>query len=398
MPVDIIEMFWGCKACNGENKGRFKECQTCGRPREEDSPEWMPDDVSPMAAVKDLTLLTKFKGGEDWSCKFCGSSQFRVDMSCAQCGARQDGSMSEPAPPKEEPPLMEQPKTRRKVPPPPPPRLPIRVIGEREYSSDAIPMRRFPYHYPGIAIGVALLGVLFYFIFRSKVVEASVSSTAWHRGIVVERRIIIRDEGWNSPDDAFNLVDQGSRIHHYDKVVSGSHTEHYTDREACGQTCRTVKGSCRTTSRNCVSQKNGSARCTGGDRVCDPDRNECTTKYCNVSKTRTVTDYTDVPRYQTWYSWNAWRWRPNRTVTANGVDNPHWPGDIELGLNENCRDGETERLGSREETYTVNFLGVDSEKYPYNPPSEGEFSTFKVGGRYQVRVRLGSVVEVLPIK
>src|SRR5574338_1281204 len=97
MPTDIIEMFWGCLVCNGENLGRHKTCQNCGKPRTEDSPEWMPDDVSPMAAVKEPALLQKFEAGADWSCRFCGSSQFRADGNCAQCGSPQGETVAKAA-------------------------------------------------------------------------------------------------------------------------------------------------------------------------------------------------------------------------------------------------------------------------------------------------------------
>jgi len=65
MPVDIIEMFWGCTTCNAKNLGRHKTCENCGAPRTDKSPEWMPGDTSPMAAVKDPALLRKFNAGAD---------------------------------------------------------------------------------------------------------------------------------------------------------------------------------------------------------------------------------------------------------------------------------------------------------------------------------------------
>jgi hypothetical protein len=53
--------------------------------------------------------------------------------------------------------------------------------------------------------------------------------------------------------------------------------------------------------------------------------------------------YVQVPRYQTKYYYNIWRWTPSRDVTASGEDhNTYWP-EVELG--------ENEREGQRTEAY-----------------------------------------------
>ena len=90
---EIIEMFWGCLSCQApRNRGRFKECERCGAPRTPDSPEYMPDDIQAAPTVEEPELLRKFEAGADWKCRYCGSSAFRTDGCCAQCGSPQGES------------------------------------------------------------------------------------------------------------------------------------------------------------------------------------------------------------------------------------------------------------------------------------------------------------------
>lgn len=95
MVYDIIEMLWECNKCRSENKGRHKYCQTCGAAREDNCREWLPDDISSMAAVTDDNLLHKFEGGEDWHCGYCGKTTFNVDRICQDCGAERDDNVEE---------------------------------------------------------------------------------------------------------------------------------------------------------------------------------------------------------------------------------------------------------------------------------------------------------------
>lgn len=403
MPTDIVEMFWGCLSCKADNKGRFKTCQNCGAPRTSASPEWMPDDVSPMAAVRDADLLHKFKGGEDWKCKYCGSSQYRVDGSCAQCGSEQGDStgakVSEridnaPKPevtpdpfPKKTPPRKEAPKT------------PLPVAADSPDLEEPLPFLPRWRPSPGLiwgVLGTLLVGTILYFVFRTKIVDASVSSVSWERAVAVERYKVWVREGWDPDFQAFDIHNEGQRIHHYDHVRVGSHTEHYTERVACGQDCSTTPRTCRTTPRNCTSNKNGSATCTGGDTVCTGGDRVCTTKYCNAPRTRTVDDYEDQPRYRTWYSWHVWDWGPQRVVRVSGsTTDTFWPSDQQIGLNAAISQGEKERESGRTEHFEVKLFD-GGDYYTYTPKNDGDFKRFTPGSKYRLKVGVAHGVEVLP--
>jgi len=455
MPTDIIEMFWGCLVCNSDNKGRFKTCQNCGKPRSEDSPEWMPDDVSPMAAVKDPELLAKFKAGADWKCRFCDSSQFRADGNCAQCGSAQGDSVKKVETPAVHPktdmsdkdkacrgeltkddiermlgknrphnPALEELLRQRQQArqrPEPAPFVPhtggYRDPPDREVTpppsftdvaadvSRRVDMMRPPrvprFNTPSrgtlIGAGVAILvGLALYLIFRTKVIDAQVAAVSWDRSVAVERYQVYRHEGWDPDLGAFDVVDEGRKVHHYDHVRVGSHQESYQEQYQCGETCTTVKGSCYTTPRSCTSNKNGSATCTGGDRVCNPDTKSCSPKYCNRTAYRTVDDYEDQPRYRDWYSWKVWEWGHNRDVRASGTSTKtHWPSDEQIRLGVGLGQGEQERISGRTEHYRVT-LAYNKDTYKYEPKSDAEFQHFTIGDRHKIKVGIAHGVEILP--
>ena len=90
MPDYYIEMLWGCSACNASNRGRDMSCSKCGRPKDDKSPEWMPGDTSPMAAVVEPEHVRMASAGENWKCQFCGVSVRAFELACTECGAKKD--------------------------------------------------------------------------------------------------------------------------------------------------------------------------------------------------------------------------------------------------------------------------------------------------------------------
>jgi len=243
-----------------------------------------------------------------------------------------------------------------------------------------LPVSRVPWS--RISAGAAALlifGVTLWLVFRTKIVDAEVSSVNWTYKVHIDRYQVWRRDGWNTDPSAFDVRNEGQRVHHYDKVVSGSHQEPYSESYSCGETCTT-------TPRTCTSNKNGSATCTGGDRSCYP-------KTCTRTAYRTVTDYRDEPRYQTWYSWSVWDWGFNRTVAKSGTDmEPGWPPSEQLVAV--LQAGEQERQ-RREELYKITFSASDSKTYSIEPRSHPEFMKFPRGRHARLKVGIAHGVEVL---
>lgn len=374
---EIIEMFWGCLSCQApRNRGRFKECERCGAPRTPDSPEYMPDDIQVAPTVEEPELLRKFEAGVDWKCRYCGSSAFRADGCCAQCGSPQgestvrESTSTEPSSiSTEEPPVA-----RRRI-----PDWVIRIVA--------------------VVFFLSLAGWL---IFRERTYDVTVQSVSWTSTVHLERYSVHSHESFleGVSAGAFDRVPLGLRHHHDEKLLdhydtvpysvselAGYRSESYSASEACGQ-------SCYTTPRSCTSNRNGSATCTGGGE-------HCSTKYCSVSRTRQVPYYHDVthyrqepryryePRFAVWYSWRAWEWAPDHDVRRSGTDTKiTWPPSKELLLN--LSSGEQQREG-RETSMQVIFSG-DDKTFDYVPKSQREFGLLAPHSRHRIKSNaLGSV-------
>lgn len=400
MPIDIVEMWWSCLVCSEHVLGRHKNCTNCGAPRKPDCPEWMPDDISPAAAVRDPKLLEKFRSGPDWKCRYCDSSQYKADGTCARCGASQTEGTPDPvaSPPKPLPPRPRARKNFVQIPypaqdvyrqnatptildEPDPIPLPVRSWSRPEFIRNGC-----------VGAGSILLIILAYILFSTHEVEARVVSVNWTRTAEIQRYQINQHEGWYPDSCSISTENLGQRVHHYDRVAVGSHKESYQESYACGTDVSTVPGSCTTTARTCTSNRNGSATCSGGDRVCSPSREVRTTRYCSRTAYNTVTDYENQPRYQTWYAWKVWEWTHNRNIVARGatttVRNPVEDLAPTLSI------GQQERTMPPTSEYEVH-LSNGEESLTFRPESEPEFRLFGPESSHRFRVGILRSTELI---
>lgn len=393
--MDQIEMWWKCSACGTINGGLSKKCgervikgDGCGKAQERES--WFPpDDISSKAALTDETEIRQALAGADWYCGYCGSTQRRLDGECANCGGNR-GFATEDRFGKTK--FYDEYET---------PSEHTEVKAERRHQSTVSSSRKredrtsrhWPWtgtsrHWPWIAgAGLLVLVVgLIIWLLTPRYVEAEVTAVAWTSTVTVERYQVIKEEGWDTPSDGFNVKNHGSRVHHYERVQVGSHQESYVERVACGQDCQTVSVPevCTTTPRSCTPNGNGTMSCSGGDRVCSGGgtRQQCSTRYCNETRYRTVADYENQPRYRNWYSWNVWRWMENRKVVRRGSDmNPKPPESAEIALNVGCVGGEKERTNTGWEYINVftYSIGKNTKTWTYKPKSENEYKLYPIG-------------------
>lgn len=446
MPNYQIEMLWTCRVCrSADNRGLHKHCTDCGKPKDERDEERFPEDISENNAITYAADVQVALAGPDWKCKYCDSLQNSLGKCCGECGCdRVSGAKPWEA---KELSITEnvetgakklgKPVTGRVVPRPNPRKTridvdPFRNVPKTEDLSpqhDATPAPsvqdlpaqaqefipdtggyrdppnirvvpvpwRPPAWVPKLALSFAIAGLVFFvlwLIFRTRVVDVSVESVSWQHDVIIDRYQVFRRDGWDADPGAFEVHDEGRRIHHYDHVQVGSHQERYTERVTCGENCTTVRGSCSTTPRSCTSNKNGTATCTGGDRVCSPDTRSCSPKYCDEPRTRTVPDYEDQPRYRTWYSWKVWDWGHDRTIRASGASlDTRWPSDAELEPRRPLVDREQER-SHREESYLVVFSDR-KDTWSIRPKTEAEFQRFPPGTRFKIKVGIAHGVTIL---
>ena len=382
---EIIEMLWGCTSCGSQkSRGRFKNCESCGAPRTPDSPEFMPDDWQTVEAVSDPGLLGKFQGGADWKCKYCDSSAFRADGSCAQCGSPQGDSTTAPAAPTEEPALVMEPEESS---------------WSRRQKQSAAVLKTVA----ALVAALVLCGI--WALFHERIYDVRVTKVAWQSTVHLERYAIHGHESFAEgiASGAFEKKGLGSRHHHDEKLLdhyvpvpytvnefAGYRTETYQTSESCGQ-------SCYTTSRTCTSNKNGSATCTGGGQ-------RCSTKYCSVTKTRQVSYtkpvvhirqdpvYRYEPRFAEWYSWWVWEWAPDHDVVRSGTDTKiTWPPETELALK--LGEGEHQRDQKNVSMHVV--FSHDDDRFDYVPKTEKEFGGLGMGTPHRIKKSAVGAVELL---
>jgi hypothetical protein len=424
MPTIQVEMLWDCSRCQATmNRGLEKHCRHCGHPKDERDREYMPETVTEQDALTD-DKKRRAEAGADWKCKYCvgGPLQNQLNKCCTECGVPKDqGAIAREA--KEAPPAVA---------------VYHPVSGQRQavdaslsavasawkshargqpsvsfsssdtpttmpVSSDASDAPNFMSRatkWKAVAVPAAavLVGLVLWLVFRTKTYDVRVTGLHWEHKVLIDRYQVWHRDGWDPDPTAFDVRDDGPRVHHYDHVHIGSHDEPYIAHEECGQDCRTVHGTCSKTPRSCRSNKNGTATCTGGDRVCSPDTKSCTTRYCDVPRKRKVDDYEDQPRYREYYDWSVWEWGYNRTVARSGsTTDESWPSDDELALNlPSLNDGEREREAVRKVTHRVTFSDGNGGEWAIEPEACQQFEGYPLGGAWKVKVGVAHGVEVLP--
>ncbi len=236
-----------------------------------------------------------------------------------------------------------------------------------------------------IVAGALLIGLL-WFLFHKRPVDIEVTSVEWTQTVTVERYKLVSESGWdeNMPSDAANVVNEGSRIHHYDKVLDHYDTVHYTVQVSDGEDCVDIPETCYTTPVTCSTNDNGTADCSGGDEVCSGGGQSCTPRYRDESRTRQDPVYRDEPRYEDHFAWTVWRWRPEREPSHSGeTTQTSWPNAQELCLNCKVGVGEKEREAGRRGVYAVHFIDRErSDTFDYKPTSESEFHRFSIGSTH----------------
>ena len=427
-----IELVWRCSSCQHKNLGRHTICEGCGNPKDESEEYEMPADPSAAVSVSDPELLALAKGGENWSCQYCGSDQRDQAGECKRCG----GDRTHPA---EARAATKEAAARRLAQQAGPPRsrTPLYVLGGLLAVSAFVTLvlvtrRREPPLQPPDPLGL--------------VVErpppppprttftAKITGVTWKRTATVETRQLVAHEDFATevPAGAVEVKAAGQHVHHEDQVLDheetvydnvevpdGTRTESYTERVSCGQDCTTTPRTCRKVCSGsprscrqvCTNSKNGFASCkevcSGSGETCRDDctggGQSCKTKYCDerrtrqIPKTRTerrprqVPHYRSEPRYAAWSTFKMPEWVHTASSDLTGDDTtPLWP---DAGVKET--DAGTVKLGDRRvvrtETMWLKLTTDDGAAHEYSTPSLADLATMAVGGEHQVRVVDGAV-------
>lgn len=389
-----IEMVWRCNACDTENLGRNKVCQSCGDPKDASEKFEMPKDTRSAASVTDPELLKKASAGKDWRCVACGANQSALNAKCTQCGATNPGVA----------PVSSRPTVSS-------PKVPAVVASPSAVLWDPVPALAAVVVGAPVAFGT-VVGFVWLVTGTAGPVDVpvTVSEHRWHRAVAVERLALRDFDGFveNRPADALEIHSLGERHHHDDQVLDHYRTESYTEevpdgydtrsyseQVACGEDCTYEAPTC---SESCSSDDNGFATCT---ETCSGGGSSCSTRYCTEYKTeqiprtrteyrtREVPEYRSEPRFAEAFAWKAWRWAParHRVEEGTGLD-AVWPSDAEVHLDVGLGEGEDER-DARDERYGVTFAGKVDEQprtWTLEPIAEATWRTYQPGSAHVARV------------
>lgn len=226
----------------------------------------------------------------------------------------------------------------------------------------------------GVVAIISVIGGILFFLLRTKTIPVSITSFSWERTIDIERDVLCHEEGWSVPSGG-SVTSSKQKVHHHNKVQTGTKS-----------VSRTVQERVQVGTERYVCGK----RDLGNGRFAD--------KYCTRSKyahrPKTITEqvpvYKDVPVYRTWYSYDIWRWKYNRTEKSNDVGRePRWP-DIFLG--------DKERESQRTERYHAHLKSLKKgDQYTHTQDHQDQWLTFDTELTYLMTINGAGVISKLEL-
>ena len=314
----LVMAYWDCPVCGSKGiRGDVTNCPSCGRARGEvqfymkgyTEGETREENERADVEYLDEEQAKYVSKNPDWYCSFCNSLNSDNAEFCSNCGSSRADSEANYF-------EMLQKKKEREA---------AEAAARPQVSSS----QQKPSRSPMKVLLVVLLAIIALFIWlngNKTAGDLTVTGLQWARNINIEENRMYQESGWELPAGA-EQTDARSELHHYDNVLS-----HYENVEV--QRSRQVVDHYET---YYTYTDNGNGTFTEVPH----ERPVYTTEYYTETVRQPV--YQQVPRYQTKYYYNIWRWTPSRDVAASGEDhNTYWP-EVELG--------ENEREGQRTEAY-----------------------------------------------
>lgn len=308
----LVMGYWDCPFCgNKEIRGDIVNCPSCGRARGEvqfymkgyNEGETREEDERSDVEYLDEEQAKYVSKNPDWYCSFCDSLNSDNAQFCGNCGASRADSESN---------YFEMLKKKK----------------EREAAETAAqPQPAQPKakrRSPLLVFVLILAAIILFFTWMNgnkTAGDLKVTGLNWVRNINIEENRMFSESGWTLPAGA-EQTDARNELHHYDSVL-----DHYENVDV--QRSRRVVDHYET---YYTYEDNGNGTFTEVPH----ERPVYTTEYYTETVQQPV--YVQVPRYQTKYYYNIWRWVQSRDVTASGDDhNAAWP---EVTLAENEREGQ----------------------------------------------------------
>ena len=314
--ANLVMGYWDCPICGTkEIRGDVTNCPSCGRARGEvqfymkgyNEGETREENERADIEYLDEEQAKYVSKNPDWYCSFCNSLNSDNAETCNNCGASRADSEANYF-------EMLQKKKEREAAEAAAQPQPVQPQAKRRS-----PLLIFA------VILIAIIGLFVWMNGNKTAGDLNVTALNWVRNINIEENRMFSESGWTLPAGA-EQTGARNEIHHYDSVL-----DHYEYVDV--QRSRQVIDHYET---YYTYDDNGNGTFTEVAH----ERPVYTTEYYTETVQQPV--YVQVPRYQTKYYYNIWRWTPSRDVTASGEDhNAAWP---EVTLADNEQEGQkTER-------------------------------------------------------
>lgn len=334
---------WDCFVCGHVgNLGPETHCKNCGASRPRDVVFYLPDEAE---VVKDKKILAEAKGGADWVCSYCSSSNKAAFNVCQTCGNDREVD--------EEKELETRDLSLNELP----------TTGARGVNrvKEQQPKEKRDLGKSGnfwrYILGATGLGGVFWWLFSfSTPIDVPVTSMYWEREIEVLEYKQVQEEEFNLPSEA-TQVESFKAIHHYDRVVTGYETRTRTKQVKVGE-------------REYVCGQRDKGNGYFEEIKCKEPIYETRTEEYEAPV------YREVPVYKTKYRYLIYRWKNIAPLVASGTTNKaNWP-TILPKMKANPKRFKT---GDEREYYRFSIETHKGEIVEYEAKSYETFKELEVG-------------------
>ena len=309
----VVMGYWDCPVCGAkEIRGNIASCPSCGRARGDVKFYLKGYQEGESLSVHESEQLDALSAEEqeqigdnpDWYCSFCNSLNNDKFQVCQTCGASRADSEANYFQMRE--------KNREKE--------------AAEAAAQPHPQAQKPNRsrlFMVLAIVAVAIIALVFWQNGQKTADWEVTALNWQRDIQIEEYKQFTETDWSVPAGA-ELVSQREAIRTYRQQPAGSHVEYYDEQVYDGE---------QVVGYDQRDMGNGSIELVP---ITQP-------KYRTERRSRTVTDYIQVPVMGTQYTYRIWRWTRSRVASASGSDHDvRWP-EVNLGEKEREATGNNSR-------------------------------------------------------
>jgi hypothetical protein len=327
---------WDCTSCGNKGiLGPHTSCSGCGASRPKNVFFYLHENAE---ATDDSTHTSQAQAGVDWVCGHCKSHNKAWEFGCQSCGNEKDEISGDIH-------MEESDYVEAQTPPaytPPPPR-------KKKWFSTQFWVLSF-------------IGLVAYAFYHGRTKELLVKELTWELQAPLEHLEIKHAEGWDLPNEAFNV--QTSQVS--DGVI----------RTAVGSVSRTREVKVQTGTEKYVCGKINKGNGYFVNKYCDRPKYGYKTEYYQEPR------YIDVPKFRKKYAYNIKDWVTKDTVKHSGMKG------MTISAIENPKKGDSEwRIGPERKVFVVVYNDSREKIYKREIP-ESAWDKMKIGEKIKAKVAL----------